>query len=300
MFSKEMYLYIQTPPVHNSNKIPHLVEHCSHNFDNLSFKLFFARCNIKSETFFWYTRYNIYNYDVSSFIESIESPFSVKLVKKELKSLNQELKEKIFTSKLRNITFKELNLCVNTKFSFGDVFNYHLKYYSSEYYAFCDENFNILSSWITLIKPWDWHFCILSDFLKKICWESNYIIIFNYKHRKDQILASFLELLVDSWLEYNERYVLWHYFYPCSSMIEGHWYISFAVPNLSYDIPFDFFENVKNFYISQLVDWKFSENRVINLMYISQLPSMIDIESFVKNLDYRILSEFKIFSCKSL
>ncbi len=281
-----MYLYIQTPPLNNSNKLPHLLEHCVHNVDNLSFSEYFDRCLIKSQTFFWYTKFDIWNRDVADFIKSIESPLSLNIFKKEKIALNVELQDNIFTNRLRKIVESELCLRENNRISIWDLVDYHMSYYNFDHYVITDENYNIIKHWLKIVKYWDRNVDLIKKLSKKINNELNYILILGYHHWKDQILMHFLEILIDSCIEYNDRYLCWNYYYPCTCMIEWNWYISLSIPHYKLQISKNFFEETKKFYLKLLNDWDTRENIIINLLYLNQLADKHEVRDFILNLWY--------------
>ena len=281
-----MYLYIQTPPLNNSNKLPHLLEHCVHNVDNLSFCEYFDRCLIKSQTFFWYTKFDIWNRDVADFIKSIESPLSLNVFKKEKIALNVELQDNIFTNRLRKIVESELCLRENNRISIWDLVDYHISYYNFDHYVITDENYNIIKHWLKIVKYWDRNVDLIKKLSKKINNELNYILILGYHHWKDQILMHFLEILIDSCIEYNDRYLCWNYYYPCTCMIEWNWYISLSIPHYKLQISKNFFEETKKFYLKLLNDWDTRENIIINLLYLNQLADKHEVRDFILNLWY--------------
>ena len=281
-----MYFYIQTPPINNSNKLPHLLEHCAHNVDNLDYDEYFDRCMIKSQTFYWYTKFDIWNHDINDFIKSIESPFSSDIVKKEKNALDLELQENIFTKKLKKIVETELCLKEKNHFSVWNLVDYHKRYYNFDHYVIADENYNIVKCWLTIVEYGDRKFNLIKKVSKKISNEMNYIVILKYDHWKDQILMHFIEVLIDSWFEYNDRYLNWIYYYPCSCMIEGNWYISLSIPHYNLCIPKNFFERTKEFYIKLLSIWDTRENVIINLLYLNQLADKYEIRDFIMNLCY--------------
>lgn len=284
-----MLIYIQTPPINNSNKIPHLIEHCVHNKDNLLFNEYFSRCSIKSQTFYWYTKFDILNYDVNDFIMSIESPFTLDIVKKELRALNTELEENLFTMKLRKIVERELNLDVSNRIFFNDLVKYHKQYYNNSHYVVTDDKYNIVKCWIKIIRPSERKFNLLKKIRKKISNEMNNVIIINYNNWKDQVLMHFVEVLVDSWIEYNDRYINWKYYYPCSCMIEWNSYIAISIPHYDLDISKAFFEETKKYYAKQFINWDTWENKIINLLYINQLPTDDEVVDFITNLKYTMV-----------
>ena len=281
-----MYFYIQTPPVNNSNKLTHLLEHCVHNVDNLGYDEFFDRCMIKSQTFYWYTKFDIWNHDINDFIKSIESPLSSDIVKKEKNALDLELQDNLFTKKLRKIVESELCLKENNRISFWNLVDYHKQYYNFDHYVIADEDYNIVKCWLKIVEHWDWKLNLIKKISKKISNEMNYIVILKYSHWKDQILMHFLEVLIDSWIEYNDRYLNWIYYYPCSCMIEWNWYISLSIPHYNLWIPKNFFERTKEFYIRLLSIWDTRENVIINLLYLNQLADKHEIRDFIMNLWY--------------
>lgn len=287
-----MYLYIQTPPVNNSNKVAHLVEHCVHNKENLSISEYFNICDIDAETSFWYTKFNLHHFDIKKFIHAIEYPLTNKLIKKELQVLNEELQEKIFTQKIRKITEKALNIKEDNRINYKEIITYHKKYYNKNHYIITDENYDIIQIWIKTIKDTNRKPQILQKIHKRISWEANTLIVLKYSHWKDQIIANFIEILIDTRIEYQERYMKWIYTYQCSSMIEGTNYITIAIPKLQYNIEYEFFDNAKKYYKELLNDWKIRENQIINVLYKNQLPSKAMIQEFIESISYETIQGY--------
>jgi len=78
------------------------VEHCVLYRGNLSAKDFYDVCDIKGESYFGYTRYDIHkSINPQKFIQMLCKPLDKKVFAKEMLALKQETAEEIFPDILR-------------------------------------------------------------------------------------------------------------------------------------------------------------------------------------------------------
>lgn len=283
------YVYIKTPPVDNNNTIAHIVEHCALNRDILSIENFYRLCDVESEIYLWYTRYDIPSkIDVDQFIKFIFSPLDKKVFQRELLAFKEETKEKRFIDVLKNKVEKFMMISTSKKSQNlrNNVVTYHKKYYTTKNIVICDADYNIIKNNISITSSSKRSLNISKQAIVSIDWEKNKITILPYTHWQSQVLLYFLVFLYDTYMEYTQRRIQWVYNFSVSCMLELSNYIAIAVPqNSSIHISPEFLQVAKNHFCEVALDEYARKITIINLLYIWQLPTDKEIKTFIEWID---------------
>lgn len=286
-----LYVYIKTPQVDNSNASAHLVEHCVLNRDMLSPQDFYALCDIKGESYSGYTRYDLYKkVNLEKFIKAICIPLDKKIFTKEMLAFKEETKGEIFPDILKKKVEKLLygkDRESKTKYpSRSDISVYHKKRYKRQNMIICDSAYKILENNIPIKIPWKWVLDIKKQAIVSIKWEKNKITVLPHTHWKSQVLLYFIEFLYDTSIEYTERYIKGQYIFPTACMIEMENHVCIAIPqSILCELSYDFLDAAKKHFCSVSIDEYARKVEIINLLSIWQLPTDKDIKDFIMNID---------------
>ena len=286
-----IYIYIKTPSIKHSNTNAHIVEHCVLNKNNISIKDFYSICDIRSECYLEYTKYDIHKkINIINFIKKICEPLDKKIFKKELMAFKQEKKYNIFTDTLKNkvekIMYNNLWKINRKSTSWEEIDNYHKKYYKKNQIVICNSEYKIIENNLKIKKAWERYLNIKKQKIIYIWWEKNIITILPYTHRKSQVLLYFIEFLFDTYIEYTERSIKWNYNFPISSMIEMKEYVFIAIPkNIKCNISIDFLNEAKNHFCNVSLNEYARKIEIVNLLYIWQLPTDKEIKIFIQSID---------------
>jgi hypothetical protein len=152
-----IYIYIKTPQIGNTNATAHMVEHCVLNRDNLSPEDFYALCDIKAECGLEYTKYDIHKkINVDEFVKEICKPLDKKIFQREASAFKEETKNELFRDtlkkKVETSLYGQIRKQDRKDITRGKINAYHKKHYKRENIVICNEEYKIIENNLKIQK----------------------------------------------------------------------------------------------------------------------------------------------------
>ena len=153
-----IYIYIKTPQIEKSSRYGHIVEHCILNGDIISPEDFYVLCDIKAESYYGYTRYDLYKkIDIENFIQKICSPLDKNVFAKEMVAFQEETENEVFSDilkrKVEKLMYGDTKNLGKKTLSWKEIESYHKKYYKRCSMVICDSEYKILENNLASKKP---------------------------------------------------------------------------------------------------------------------------------------------------
>lgn len=262
-----MKVFIKTPLYRNSNYLWHLLEHCILNNEEKNLNDFFNFFYKIYWTYSWsFIELSVDNIDEKTLINYITKFISTKQIIQEKKIIAQENQNISNNTKIK-YKFAKLIYWKDfwwKKFSNIEILDYFSNVINKDNILITDDNYiplsNINSNTNKDNNPWKINKTQFT--LKK---ESYNWIYTEFKSRKDDLTIIFLAWLIDSYYDYQYRYLNWEYYYDQSYSFYLYDYVCICRPKQQYIfIDEDFLFNYKKQFIQDIEEWKLNKTKIIN------------------------------------
>ena len=133
-----MKLLIRTPWINDNKYIPHILEHCILQSNNIN-DFINIQIPIYASTATWYTEFEFDKKHLNSLLQKLETPIKKESFSLEQKIIKKELKQasfgqKLYIDTLRKISWnkKLISNSIQNWIKFEDILKYQKKYYKKE------------------------------------------------------------------------------------------------------------------------------------------------------------------------
>lgn len=299
-YSFFMKLYIKTPRPKYNKYIPHLLEHCVLQSNNIK-NFFDTQLPIYASTASWYTEFE---FD-EEYLQPLQEKFKIKISQEtfqlQSKIIKQELNWASFWQKVYIDTYKKIswnkNLISNkieNWVTLKDIHEYQKKYYQPENIILADDNNEIIKFWwiekALKIDP----IIELKSEIKykqtKFQWDIYDNIYTKYDTPYDVLLLDFFYDLINDY-NYYKTEKKWKYRYDSSdiSLTDEYIILNFEQKYLPKKIEKNFFENYKVYYKRWIEKCKNREYIPIIALFTKQYISKEQHIKYIENIDINTL-----------
>ena len=296
-----MKLYIKTPRYKDNKYVPHLVEHCILQTNNIQ-DFFDVQLPIYASTNTWYTKFEFDKEYLKLFQKTLGKDISKENYELQEKIIKKELKwasfwQKFYIDTLRKISLNK-NLVSNSIqywITLKDINDYKNKYYKPENMVLVNDNNEIIDFWWA--EKWmnsdpeislKWNI----EYKKtKFKWDYSDNIFVKYKTPYDIIILDFFCDLICDYTYYLDTNK-WKYRYDYSdiSLTDKYIILSFEEWYLPKKLNKEFFEKYKNYFKKWIENWKNREYIPIIALFTNQYISAKQHINFIEQLEYNLIN----------
>lgn len=293
-----MRLFIKTPRPDDNKYIPHLLEHCVLQANNVK-DFIDIQIPIYASTATWYTEFEFEKAKLKALLEKLNTPITHDTFNLQQKIIQKELKwssfwQKAYIDSLRKISWnRKLNSNSVAKWiNFKDIVNYQKKYYTHNNMILVNEQDEIAKFWwIENSIKFDPEIKLESEIKyknTKFQWENYDNIYTEYKTPYDIIILDFFCDFINDYTYYIDT-KRWKYWYDYSdiSITDKYMILNFDKWYLPKKINNEFFEYYKKTYINDIKEW---ENRTyipIIALFTWYYVSKKQHAKFIENIDIK-------------
>lgn len=293
-----MRLFIRTPWPNNNKYVPHLLEHCILQTNNIN-DFINIQIPIYATTAIWYTEFEFDKKHLNTLLQKIKTPVNKESFNLEQRIIKKELNwasfwQKVYIDTLKKISWNK-NLVSNSiekwiKFEY--VIMYQKKYYKKENMILVDDKNELINFWLMekTIKfdPEIKQESIIKYKLTKFQWEAFDNIFTEYKTPYDILILDFLLDLINDYTYYIDTNK-WKYRqdYSDISITDKYIILNFEKWYLPKQINKEFFKYYKETYIKDIKEWKNRNYIPIIALFTWYYISKKQHAKFIENINIK-------------
>jgi hypothetical protein len=302
-----MKLLIRTPWINDNKYIPHILEHCILQSNNIN-DFINIQIPIYASTATWYTEFEFDKKHLNSLLQKLETPIKKESFSLEQKIIKKELKQasfgqKLYIDTLRKISWnkKLISNSIQNWIKFEDILKYQKKYYKKENMILVDDKNELINiGWMEKSIILDPKIKLESEIKyknTKFQWENYDNIYTEYKTPYDIIILDFFCDFINDYTYYIDT-KRWKYWYDYSdiSITDKYMILNFDKWYLPKKINNEFFEYYKKTYINDIKEW---ENRTyipIIALFTWYYVSKKQHAKFIENINIKNILQQNIKS----
>lgn len=262
-----MRLFIKTPWPNNNKYIPHLLEHCILQTDNIN-DFINIQIQIYASTATWYTEFEFDNKYLDILLEKLNTPISKNNFKLNEKIIKKELKwasywQKVYIDTLRKISWNKKLISNSTEnwIKLEDICKYRKKYYKKENMILVDDKNELINFWwmekTIKFDPEIKQESTTKYKQTKFQWEIFDNIFTEYETPYDILILDFFLDFINDYRYYidTNKWKYWHD-YSDISITDKYMILKFDKWYLPKQINNEFFNYYKETYIKDIKEWK--------------------------------------------
>ena len=197
--------------------------------------------------------------------------------------------ENIITNKIwKTLYSRELKINYLDRFSIKQLYKYYQKYYQNPCYIITDENNNIYKT--NNINPVEYKQEVKTNaksFYIKYKWNYEKIIYTKLNNPYCLFYIYFLYELIDSFNYYHQFHEKNNFEFPDVIFHDFPDFKAVSLPSENnFDFSKSFFENCKEYFLEEVLNFKYQRLNIESIILIQEYLSDINIKKFIKNLDY--------------
>ena len=291
-----MRLYIKTPRPNDNKYIPHLLEHCILQTENIT-DFINIQIPIYASTATWYTEFEFDKKYLSLLLEKLNKPISKKDFELHEKIIKKELKwvsfwQKVYIDTLRKVSWNKnlISNSVHNWINFEDILKYQKKYYRFENMILVDDENELTKFWwMEETVKFDPEIKLESEIKyiqTKFQWEYFDNIFAEYKTPYDILLLDFFVDFINDFTYYIDTNK-WKYRqdYSDISITDKYMILNFDKWYLPKKISNEFLDYYKEAYIKDINEWKNRTHIPIIALFTWYYISKKQQAKFIENID---------------